>query len=53
MNNEDRDKLIIETNTDVKWLKQWATEHKQTHSNYIFWVITALVAAVLGWFRPN
>ncbi len=28
MNNSDRDKIIIETANNVKWIKAWTVEHK-------------------------
>lgn len=51
MNDKDRDDLIIEMHTDIKWIKAWTVEHKQTHSRYIYYFITTAVAIGLSWFR--
>jgi hypothetical protein len=51
MDNDERDRLIIETHRDVAWLKEWTVEHKQTHSKYIYYLVTCFVACVLSWFR--
>ena len=51
MNDNERDKLIIETANDVKWIKQWTVEHKSIHAKYIYYLITVLVACILSWFR--
>jgi len=49
--NEQRDKLIIETANDVKWIKTWTVEHKQTHSKYMYYFLTSFIAIALSWFR--
>ena len=51
MDNNERDKLIIETHRDVQWLKEWTVEHKSTHSKYAYYFISCLIACVLSWFR--
>lgn len=51
MNDCQRDKLITETATDVKWLKQFFVEHKQTHAKYIWYLIGTVIAIGLSWFR--
>ena len=51
MTNIERDKLIIETANDVRWIKAWTVEHKQTHSKYIYYMITTFIAIGLSWFR--
>lgn len=51
MDANERDRLIIETANDVKWIKQWTVEHKTTHSKYFYYMVTVFVACVLSWFR--
>ena len=51
MKEEEQDMLIIETHNDVKWIKDWATEHKKTHRSYLYYFITACVAVVISWFK--
>lgn len=47
----DENQLLIETRNDVKWLKEFCIEHKQTHTNYLYGLIIAVVAAFIGLFR--
>lgn len=51
MTNEERDKIIIETHQDVKWLKEWTVEHKAAHGKYIYYFITTFIACILSWFK--
>lgn len=51
MTDEQRDKLIIETASDVKWIKAWTIEHKQTHAKYVYYFITVAIGIILSWFR--
>lgn len=51
MTNNERDRLIYEINNDVKWIKAWTVDHKQTHSRYIYYFITTFIAIGLSWFR--
>jgi len=51
MTDEQRDKLIIETASDVRWIKAWTVEHKQAHAKYIYYLITVAIGLVLSWFR--
>lgn len=43
--------MLIETRNDVRWIKDWTNEHKQTHSNYLYFCFTTFVVAILGWFK--
>jgi len=51
MNDEQRDNLITEMHTDIKWLKQFSVEHKQTHAKYVYYFISTIIAIGLSWFR--
>ena len=51
MTDKDRDNLIIEMHTDIKWLKQFSVEHKQTHAKYVYYFIGTVIAIGLSWFR--
>lgn len=51
MTDDDRDKLITEMHTDIKWLKQFSVEHKQTHAKYVYYFICTIIAIGLSWFR--
>ncbi len=51
MVDSDRDDLIIEMHTDIKWIKAWTVEHKQTHAKYKWYFISTVVAIGLSWFR--
>ena len=51
MTDDQRDKLIVETANDVKWIKTWTIEHKQTHSKYVLYFIGVAVSIILSWFR--
>lgn len=53
MDNETRDRLITETHTDIKWLKDWTVEHKATHRNYLYMLVGTIVATIIGWFKFN
>ena len=44
MTNEERDKLITEVHTDIKWIKEWIT----TQNNYKLLVWGALITALIG-----
>lgn len=51
MTDEQRDLLITEMHTDIRWLKEFDLEHKKTHSKYIYYFITTFIAIGLSWFR--
>ena len=51
MTDDQRDKLIIETASDVRWIKAWTVEHKQTHAKYLYYFIGTVIAIGLSWFR--
>lgn len=51
MTEEQHDKLIIETANDVRWIKAWTVEHKQTHAKYVWYFISTIVAIFLSLFR--
>lgn len=51
MNNEDRDKMLIEINTDVKWIKEQHTRHLAEHAKYTYMMIAAMFTAFVGLFR--
>ncbi len=51
MTNEDRDNLIIEMHTDIRWIKAWTVDHKKTHAKYIWFFVSAVAAIILSWFR--
>ena len=51
MTDDQRDKLIIETASDVRWIKAWTVEHKQTHAKYVWYFISTIIAIGLSWFR--
>ena len=44
MTNDERDKTIIETHQDVKWIKEWIA----SQNKYKLMVWGALIAAVLS-----
>ena len=47
MTNEERDDLIIEMHTDIKWLKQSNIEHKATHAKYIYLTWSTVIGLVI------
>ena len=51
MNDSERDIKIIEMHNDIRWIKEWTVEHKQTHGKYLYYFITVFVACVLSWFK--
>lgn len=51
MTETERDKLIIETANDVRWIKAWTVEHKQIHGKYTWYFISTIIAIGLSWFR--
>ena len=51
MTETERDKLIIETANDVRWIKAWTVEHKQTHAKYVWYFISMVIGLCLSWFR--
>ena len=44
MTNEERDKIISEMHTDIKWIKTWIAEQNK----YKLMVYSALIVAVLS-----
>ena len=50
MNDEQRDRLIIETHRDVQWLKDWSVAHKTEHSRYIYYVIVTAIGIIISMF---
>jgi len=51
MNDSRRDELIVEMHQDIKWLIKRDEEHKQSHSKYLYYMITVFIACVLSWFK--
>jgi hypothetical protein len=51
MTDDERDKLIVETANDVKWIKSWTVEHKQTHDKYKWYFISTIIGVILSFFR--
>jgi hypothetical protein len=51
MLEEERDRLIIEMHTDIKWLKEWSTKHAQEHSKYIYYFVATAVGVLISLFR--
>lgn len=47
----DENQMLIEVRTDVRWIKEWTVEHKQTHTNYLYGLVTAIAAGIIGLFR--
>jgi hypothetical protein len=43
--------ILIETRNDVRWLVDWSKEHKQQHSTYLYGLIAAFVASLIGMFK--
>lgn len=52
MTPDERD-ILIETRNDVRWLKEQHIEHRQQHSNYLYYLVITLIAAIIGWFRGS
>ena len=44
MNDEDRDKMLIEMHQDIKWIKDWIKDQNK----YKFMVWAALIGAVIS-----
>lgn len=44
MTDEERDKIIIEMHTDIKWIKSWIAEQNK----YKLMIYAALVGAIIG-----
>lgn len=44
MDDEERDRLLIELHQDVKWIKLWITDQKR----YKFLIWAALIGAVIS-----
>ena len=51
MTEEQRDKLIIETANDVRWIKAWTVEHKQIHAKYVWYFVSVVIGLFASWFR--
>jgi len=51
MNDSERDKLIIEMHTDIRWLKNDSVEHKATHAKYVYYFIVTAIGIVVSMFR--
>ena len=48
MDDSDRDKLIIETANDVRWIKSWCADHRATHAKYVFYFIGTAIALIIA-----
>jgi len=48
MTNNQRDKIIIETHQDVKWLKEWSVSHRNEHSKYIYYFIITTIGIIIS-----
>ncbi len=48
MTEEERDNKITEMYTDIKWLKDWAVEHKSIHTRYHLMIWVAIVGAAIS-----
>ena len=46
MDNNERDRLIIETHQDIKWIKEWIV----TQNKYRLMVYGALITAIISLF---
>lgn len=44
MNNDERDELLIELRTDIKWIKGWISNQNK----YKLLVYGALITAIIG-----
>jgi len=51
MNDIERDNMLIEMHTDIKWLKGYQVEHKATHAKYIYYFIVTAIGVVISMFR--
>ena len=51
MTDSERDIKITEMHNDIRWIKEWTIDHKSTHSKYVYYMITVIVACILSWFR--
>jgi hypothetical protein len=47
MNDAERDQIIIETHTDVQYLKEKIDGHLEHHFKYSFYAWTALVGVII------
>jgi hypothetical protein len=48
MTNDERDKLITEMHTDIKWIKDWTVEHKMIHFRYVLLAVGTLVGVIVS-----
>jgi len=44
MTNGERDEMLIEMHTDVKWIKEWI----RTQNKYKFAIVIIFITAVIG-----
>jgi hypothetical protein len=47
MTNDERDELIVEMHTDIKWVKESLTSHLKSHLTWAICIMGA-VASVAG-----
>lgn len=48
MNNEERDKMIIEMHQDIKWLKEWSISHRNEHAKYNYYFIITAIGVIIA-----
>ena len=48
MSPEERDQKILETHIDVKYIKEWVTEHKAVHNRYTYYFICTVIALLIS-----
>ena len=48
MDDSERDKMLIEISTDIKWLKAYFMEHKVLHSRYTLYFVTIVIGLVIS-----
>ena len=51
MTDNERDKLITEMHTDIKWIKEWTVEHKSIHTRIFLMICAALIGAATSLFK--
>lgn len=51
MTEDERDRMIIETHTNVSWLMCQHKQHIAEHAKYAYMMIAAMFTAFVGLFR--
>lgn len=51
MNDIERDNMLIEMHTDIRWLKDFNIEHKAIHAKYFYYFIVTAIGVIISMFK--